>query len=384
MDAKDFYKKCNLKSNPFRSNPVVESDPRMSIWVGYEKEKNTLLKFLKRTRFDQVGNNNFIMIYGELGAGKSHALLWSKHHVTVEKGSDYNSLAFYIQTLKRDAGKITFAGAFRDDIVQKSKLVIDLNEYKQFLIENIIKYKASNQIAASESNDKVIEQIFGSNNLSNFAKKLYKCDSNERILDLILPSNLTDYQALQIFTTIVNLFIYSMNGDEQNHFKKSIYLLIDELDLLAYASAKEARETNELIRHLYDDCPNCFFLGLGFTSTSAELNILYDEYVLSRVTRQIILDFLNPEDAKTFAKEILNTARIDNKKNIDYYPFTEKAIHFVISQMVSITPRKIVNVMHQIIEEIRLLDFEVSSDKLITDSYLDENDIIEEILDTGF
>ena len=62
-----FYPLCNLKANPFRSNPTQESDPRMDIWVGYEREKSQFSKFLTRSRSDQVGNANFILLYGDLG-----------------------------------------------------------------------------------------------------------------------------------------------------------------------------------------------------------------------------------------------------------------------------------------------------------------------------
>jgi len=38
MDPRDFYARCNLTNNPFRPNPTNESDPRMDVWVGYQKE----------------------------------------------------------------------------------------------------------------------------------------------------------------------------------------------------------------------------------------------------------------------------------------------------------------------------------------------------------
>jgi chromosomal replication initiation ATPase DnaA len=77
----EFYAACNLTNNPFRSTPVRESDPRQNIWVGYEREKQLLLKYIVRTRADQVGNDNFVIIYGDYGTGKTHALRWSKDYI---------------------------------------------------------------------------------------------------------------------------------------------------------------------------------------------------------------------------------------------------------------------------------------------------------------
>ena len=82
LTQEEFYNAANITMNPFRTNPTIEADPRKGIWVGYEKERDTLLKFLVRSRADQVGNINFLMIYGEYGTGKSHALLWSNYYIT--------------------------------------------------------------------------------------------------------------------------------------------------------------------------------------------------------------------------------------------------------------------------------------------------------------
>jgi len=50
MDSKvaQFYATANLTGNPFRSNATLDNDPRMQIWVGYEREKKALAKFLLR------------------------------------------------------------------------------------------------------------------------------------------------------------------------------------------------------------------------------------------------------------------------------------------------------------------------------------------------
>ena len=82
LSHEEFYKAANLVYNPFRTNPTVEADPRKGIWVGYEKEQETLVKFITRSRADQVANINFLMIYGEYGTGKSHSPV-SYTHLTL-------------------------------------------------------------------------------------------------------------------------------------------------------------------------------------------------------------------------------------------------------------------------------------------------------------
>jgi hypothetical protein len=180
-----------------------------------------------------------------------------------------------------------------------------------------------------------------------------------------------------LFCRLVNLFVHPFVLESSTRrFKQAVYLFMDEMDELAECSAKEAREINGLIRQIYDQCPNCFFLGLGFTATSAEIGVLFAEYVLSRVTKQIVFDFLQPDEAKLFIKEILNTARADGKKKGDYFPFTEEAVDTVVSQIVSITPRKVVNMMQQLIEECRLADVDPGKGPISTDA-LDKAEIWE-------
>lgn len=64
MMPEEYYLKSNLKDNPFRSTPNFAVDPRAGIWVGYEKQKKQFVKYLKRSLADQVGNANFLMLYG--------------------------------------------------------------------------------------------------------------------------------------------------------------------------------------------------------------------------------------------------------------------------------------------------------------------------------
>jgi len=377
LSHEDFYRAANLVYNPFRTNPTVEADPRKGVWVGYEKEQETLVKFITRSRADQVGNINFLMIYGEYGTGKSHSLLWAEHYITQKAKDEFNSLVFYIPTLKKSKGVMSFQGAFIEDIVNKTNIVKELSMFKLFLEDCTTRYRTDKGLGLEITRDSILEQLLPSVDLSNLAKEIIRCDNGDAVLDLLSPKN--DYQALLLFTRLTNLFVFDYKLPSGNkRFKSAIYLFIDELDQLQTVTAKEAREVNDLIRHIYDLCPYCFCMALAFTATTAELPTMFTEYVLGRVSRQIVLDFLQPEEAKVFIKSILDTARVDNAQKNGYYPFSEDAAAVIVSQIVSITPRKIVNRMQQIIEEIRLADID-PEETLITPQVLDENNIWEAI-----
>jgi hypothetical protein len=379
ITPEQYYESCNLKYNPFRSNPTLENDPRVGVWIGYEKEQRQLWKFIERSRADQVGNTNFLMLYGDLGTGKSHALLWAQHQILEARKAEFNAVAYYVQTLRKD-GKISFASAFRDDILSKSSLVADVRRFKQFLEEVSIEYKKDNGLGPDVSTDEALKKVIGAVALYNFARNIVRCDTEDQVRALLDPPKGGDFQAMITLSNLVNLFGFEINlKSGKRRFKNAAYLFIDELDLLATASAKEARDVNELLRHLYDNCPTCFCLVLAFTATAAELNILFANYVLSRVNKQIVMDFLELNEAKQFIKGILDTARVTKGKKSGYFPFEESTIEGVVSHITSITPRKVINAMQEILEEVRLKGYDPSK-KPISMSFLEEEGIVEDVL----
>ncbi len=379
MDAKEFYVACNLKDNPFRPTPMYDSDPRIGVWAGYEKERQTLEKFLVRSRNDQIGNTNLLLVYGDYGNGKSHALLWCKSHIQQHQ-NEFNSIAFYVQTLKKDGGKLTFAGALEHDIVGKSNLLEELHTFKTFLKNRLFEYKHSNNLT-EKSDEDVLPAVIPSQDLANFAARILKSETPEQIRAEIFRPKLSDYEATISFASIVNLFTYKFDYEgELKSFKKAVYLFIDELDLLAQSSAKEAREVNDLIRHLYDSCPHAFCMLLAFTASVAEVPLLFAPYVISRVARQIVLEPLDPSSATQFVREILDNERINGAGKKGFYPFEESAIDTIVSSITTITPRKIINIMQQVLEEVRLKDFIPERNNLISREFLDGQGILEEVM----
>ena len=384
MQPVEYYEKANLRDNPFRSNPNFAADPRASIWVGYEKQKKQLDKYLRRSLADQVGNANFIMLYGNYGTGKSHALLWAQNRILHDERQTFDSVCYFIPTLRKDKGKLTFAGAFLDDIVAKSDLMANVQAYHNFLTECISLCRTAHGLDHQVPAEKIIEILIPPVELNNFAKEIYHCQKEDDFLKLIAPKTLTDYQAMMIFTRLVNLFVHDMeiSDTSKKRFKKGAYLFIDELDDLERASVKEAREVNDILRHIYDNCPNCFCMVIALSAEISQLAVLFFDYILSRIHRQIELVVLDKDDAVTFVREILSSNRVDPDGEGDFFPFEEAAIETIASQLTEITPRKIVTTMQQVIEEVRLAGHDPADGPVSVD-FLDDNEIVEEVLGEG-
>ena len=380
MAPDDYYSKSNLNGNPFRSTPNFAADPRARIWVGYEKQRNQLTKYLRRSLADQIGNVNFLMLYGDYGTGKSHALLWAQNLILHEDRAEFDSVCYFIPTLRKDKGKLTFAGAFVDDILTKSNLLADLQAFRNFLAQCMSECRTAGQFAHDVSDENIIEVLIPAVELSNFAKDIYGCQP-QGFRNLLSPHSGADYEAMITFTRLVNLFVHEMriSATDKRRFKKAAYLLIDELDDLERASVKEAREVNDILRHIYDNCPNCFSMVIALTAEISQFTVLFFDYILSRVHRQIEMPILDKDDTVDFVLKILDSNRLHDQGQRAYFPFEKGAVEGIASHLTEITPRKIVNTMQQVIEEARLAGHDPDAGPVSLD-FLDEHDIVEEVL----
>lgn len=380
MDPSEYYTKSNMSSNPFRSNPSVADDPRAAVWVGYDRERRMLEKYIKRSLADQVGSASFLMLRGLLGAGKSHALLWAQHYILHEYRKEMNAVCYFVPTLRKDKGQMTFAGAFHEDVLERGGLLEELREFGDFLAVAARDARASEV----EAMDSVLKRLVPSYEHRILASELITHkDDPSKMRDLVLPPprERTDYQAMAMFTRLINLFVHDLevSDSDTRRFKNGAYLFIDELDDLQRASSKEVRDVNDILRHLFDRCPSRFCMIIALTADVTELQTMFFDYVLSRIARQIELPLLGQDEAVEFVGEILAYSRIDPEEDRGYFPFERVAVENVAAKIPEITPRKIVNAMHEVIEGARLADHDPEQGP-VSLQFLDEHDIVEEAL----
>lgn len=373
----EFYEKCNLVTNPFRSNATFDGDPRLRLWAGQESERKAFEKFLLRSRAEQVGATNLTLLYGNYGTGKSHALLWGMNWIRAEREGGL-SVAYYIPTLKKDKGKLSFAGAFVDDLMAKTALLADVKGFRAFLIRCINQHAAEFE-GDAPSQDASIEALLPAVELYNFAKELVRHETEDEIRSFLTPKS--DYQAMITFTRLVNLFVYEIRFRNQvRRYRQSAYLMIDELDILGQSSTKDVIEINDLIRHMYDMCPNCFGLLLAVSAEQELLPAMFTEYVLSRVNRQIEFHPFDRNSAVEFVIHILDANRVDNSDLArgGAFPFTVEALDALVGQIQLRTPRHVVKLMQEAIEEVRLAGLDPSVNP-ISVAALDEAGITDEL-----
>ena len=360
MTPQEYYSSCNLKENPFRPSAVAIDDPRAEIWVGYEGQRKLLERSLNRVRADQVGLTSFVLLYGHWGTGKSHALLWARFWVRKEEAG----AAYYLPTLVRDKGKISFRFAIKQDLIESGVLTRDLHDYYAFLSKKILEITS---VQTNMQPEDAIDQLFSIAEHRKLAKEIYHVHGQEDKIAAYLKEHLgSDHEAIGLFARIVNLFVLEVGNSNSQRFKQAVYLFIDELDDLGRQPAKDSLQANDALRHLYDSCPNAFGL---IVAASAELNTLqhlFTEYVLSRMTRKVEFEFLDQAKAREFVKDILDKNRVSgvDQARIGYFPLTEDSTAEIVSHLRQITPRDVVKTMQLVLEEMRLAEIDVSIEAL--------------------
>lgn len=84
--------KFNLKSNPFRVTPAVDS--KEIIWAGFPEIKDKIESRIKRSI--NIPNSSLVLNWGEYGSGKTHASRYFNKPDVLSNLADHNTAPFSI------------------------------------------------------------------------------------------------------------------------------------------------------------------------------------------------------------------------------------------------------------------------------------------------
>ena len=85
-----------LATHPF---PVVP-DAHVTHWAGRPEVKRLLLDIAQSVRGDDTGLSEFVIVYGDFGAGKTHALKYLATVINEAEADEYQSMALYMPKIK--------------------------------------------------------------------------------------------------------------------------------------------------------------------------------------------------------------------------------------------------------------------------------------------
>ncbi|WP_295216135.1 hypothetical protein [uncultured Brevundimonas sp.] len=354
----------DLSEDPF---PIVPDGP-VHNWAGREDLKEDLLDLVQGVRARDIGVTEFAVLHGELGAGKSHALRFLKTRITDESAKpegDFRSLAIYIER-PRVANKLNFLELQRYIIRQIGRDRIagyahEVHEHISTRARAIAAEKGMppggdltsfRSLAVEEfrPNDRAMVKLLDATKLDDH--KLYSFllgeagapqGDYEQKVD-------SDFMAAKAISDLFR--ILTSDRRDAPPILESIYLFIDESELLLEAKASESELVFAGLREMINGLPYRFCLILSFSAATALIEALMPTHLIKRMTRHYIeVPTLSDDEAVEFVRAQLNTFRDPASQWYGtFYPFTEEAVRRIVANQNSITPRTLFMAAKRVLE----------------------------------
>lgn len=356
MMLKDY----GLTKDPF----AIVPDGPVENWAGRNDLRDDLLDLMLGVRASDIGSTEFLVLHGELGAGKSHALRWLKTQIENPDG-DFRSLTVYVER-PRVSAKLNFLELYKyiigeigreeikaicenvrrevDGIVQK---LADEAGYGDAPDKSSFEPRAIEKV---NSNDRNMLQLLrrgagDDENVFEFLSGAIRCDGLEYEGKID-----SDFMAAKVLGDFFRC-ISSDIGEERRVFE-SVYLFVDECEILFDAKPTESDPVFSGFRELINGLPYGFGLIISFSAATALIEAYMPQHLLKRMTHDFIeVPMLEDEQAVEFIKEQLNSFRPNGSDyEGSFYPFTEEAISYVVENQTSLTPRNLFKDCRRILE----------------------------------
>ncbi len=328
----------NLKSNPFRLTPAINSSE--IIWAGFPEIKSQFESRIKRTL--KISNSSLILNWGEYGSGKTHAARFFGKKEELEKLSrevERKVPFFVLITLPKGKSPID---DFFTSIIDK----VDLTDLR-------VKFKDSRE-NIFEFIDVIGDNVF----INNVTKLFFNDEVNENLLRRYLygSTNAEDTRNLVAYgiqrklnpdtdyAKLLAMFFSCITYNEKNY--SSVILWIDEFEDIAILSKSNGDKTNSFLRELLDNTPNNLLVFLNLTQSALfnieDLGEYISEALKSRIKARINFELPSKEELFIYVKELLDAHHVDSEINKDkpYFPFTKEVIEEVIEKLGSVSLRK--------------------------------------------
>jgi hypothetical protein len=357
---------AKLTKNPF----TVVPGQKVTVWAGYPDLKRTLLDIVESCRSDKVGLSEFVILHGEYGAGKSHALRYLVNWITVVNAAEFKSQVVYFESLKF-APKMDFIALYRQTIGQLMEHIRETAEWLDYVIDESI--PADDKKPGGGSKDKKdaiykdprITPSFPQLSLLLRGVKEGKSDALKILLghnDKALPFAAYDltgpidneFSAVKCLGAYINLCTRGTSALTQGEFlgrNKAFYFLLDEIEMLQDFKPAEVLSINQGLRDLINACPeNCCFI-FGMTGDVRTIYALFDKHVMRRMSRQPVeIEPLTVDQAVAFLKEVLRNYRSD-ASDPDQYPFREAALRKIAQETQEKTAAELFRSCRRVLEK---------------------------------
>ncbi len=358
-----------LISDPFA---ITVSDETVHRWAGREKEKITLLDIADSVRASDIGSSEFVVVHGDYGAGKSHALRFLTTQINEDNAQHYKGKAIYLQTV-RVSQKVLFLEVYKVIIDQLGKgffqglcthvsrqvnqakvdyLNTVATETRAQLMEDQVRYlnETLDSMAPKSAIPYIKLMMAGANGGIDRVWSFLRGE-DQVFPEIGISSKVgNDYNAVATLAGIFKTMTAKI-GDVPPAYE-AVYLFVDEQENLVEMKAAESVQLLQSFRELINQLPNYFCMIWGFSADAALIEAVLPSPILQRLTRKYVeLSTLQADEAKLFIREQLEGFRQPNfVAPAPYYPFSEEAIDASLERIIDMTPRNIFKVLRAVLE----------------------------------
>lgn len=331
---------ARLRKNPF----TLVAEANTDVWADYEDVRTALIDVISSCRSDQVGLSEFVVLHGEIGTGKSHALRYMQHYITVRNAAEFRSPCVYLESTKL-AKNTDFLAIYRrvmealrnhlfetaaklDSAMEEKAKAGGLTRSQDIQQEKERLWRANAEALAPKFPSLVLLLRGMVNSEHPFS---ILCGAKAKDLEAYQLTGPIDseYDASRCLSTYVNLVTNpnrSVLPESLFAANLAFYLFVDEVELLQDFKPGDVLSINQGVRDLINGCPQAFCLIFGVSGDPRILFAIFDKFVVRRFSRDPIeIQALDDDQAARFLKEVLKNYRAD-PSDPDEYPFREAAL----------------------------------------------------------
>ena len=323
-----------LKENPFGVVPGAEVEH----WAGMPEMKTALADVVSSVRPDDIGASEFVVVYGEYGAGKSHALRYFERDIN-KRG---DGRAIYMSEIAVGAG-LSFSALCPGILAQLSGEAI--NHIVGAVKESV--HQGAEQMRREGINvvtpDMVIE-----NKVPQQDREMVKSLHNN---GRIPSTGRDDHTATKTMASLFRVMTLPVGNSRPPY--GAVYLFLDEVEYAFDTKATLQVPFFSALRVLVNEVTERFGLILSFTAQTAVLEAAVPNFLKERMTRNYIgCEQLSAEGAKKFVRDFLGFVRPPDKASPPhaFYPFSEGAIDAIFDRETVLVPRRILKHMRRVWE----------------------------------
>ena len=334
LNPRDF----GLKENPFGNLPGAE----VTHWAGMPKTKEALADVVSSVRPDDIGASECVVLQGDYGAGKSHALRFFAGQINQDK-SDNAGRAIYLSEVTGVTSP-SFSALYPKIIGQIG------GEVQNRVATSVHRAvdKCAQQISTEASIKISHEEAIRNRVIEEDQEQVRSLRKSKGFLELQDAKN--GIEAAQKLASIFRVMTTPI-GDTPPAYG-SACLFLDEMESVNEAKVGPMMAFYEALRALVNGVNERFALVLSFSMKVAVLEATIPPFMNERLTRPYIeCAALSPEDAKVFVKEYLEPQRAEgfSHKN-SFHPFSETAIDAIFEREPTLIPRRILMHMRRVWE----------------------------------